>query len=241
MRVINATWEQRNLGVECVEFEVEQGDSLEEIRKTLLSSSAEYQIAKAPVGDVSIQTAIQECGFRFFETNIQLERKIDSTHFLPPMYARFAKDITYHDATSEELETILAEVESGTMFTTDKVAQDPFFSPQLSGRRYTLWARDIIAKGARTVLGLFKGRIASFTIYEDKEKFYRAFIGGMLNEYRDRGMGFIPLYVTAEQISDAGGGILKTGVSSNNPAILKLQLLFGAKITEMTNVYVKHM
>ena len=62
----------------------------------------------------------------------------------------------------------------------------------------------------------------------------------MLNEFRDRGMGFIPLYVTAEQIGDAGGGILKTGVSSNNPAILKLQLLFGAKITEMTNVYVKH-
>ena len=59
MRVINATWEQRNLGVECVEFEVEQGDSPEEIQRTLLSSSAEYQIAKAPVGDVSIQTAIQ--------------------------------------------------------------------------------------------------------------------------------------------------------------------------------------
>lgn len=240
MQIINATWEKRNLGVDCVEFVIDTADSSDEIRDKLNQTEIEYQVAKVPVGNVKQQLLIQECGFKFYETNIQLERKIDSSHSIPRVFSRFTKDVTYRDATNEEIEKLLEEVADGRMFITDKVAQDPFFSPELSGRRYSLWARDIISRGAKTVVGIFKGEIASFTIYEIKDRYYHAFIGGMLGNYRNRGLGFMPLYVTAEHIFDAGGGLLKTGVSSNNPAILKLQLLFGARITEMTNIYVKH-
>ena len=241
MRVINAVWEQRNLGVECVEFEIEQTDDWKSIKSTILGTTAEYQVAKVPVGEVKSQLEIQECGYRFFETNIQMERKIDIPPVLPGIYSRFEKDISYRSATEDEIEKILEEVAQGKIFTTDKVAQDPFFSAELSGKRYSLWAEDLIARGAETVLGLFKGNAAAFTIYEIKENCYHAFIGGMLNEYRNCGMGFLPLYITAKQIYDAGGGILKTGVSSNNPAILRLQILFGATISEMINIYVKHL
>lgn len=241
MKRIDATWEKRNLGVECVEFEISNNDELDEVKEVISSATAEYQIVKASVGDVRLQLAVQECGFKIFETNLQLERKIKGPHNLPPMYSRFEKDVEYRDATEEEIDEILKIVAAGGMFTTDKVAQDPYFSPQLSGHRYALWARDILEKGAKTVIGLYRGDIASFTIYEVKEKFYHAFIGGMFDNYRDKGLGFIPLYVTAEQIYELGGGVLKTGVSSNNPSILRLQLLFGCKITDMTNIYIKHL
>lgn len=240
MRIINAVWEKRNLGVECVEFEISAADDMGEIAKVISAEKAEYQVAKVPTGDVKSQIVIQDCGFKFFETNFQLERRIVGSNELPHMYARFKNDLSFRDATDQEIENILTEVASGSMFTTDKVAQDPIFSPQLSGRRYSLWARDIIENGAKTVLGLYKGNIASFTIYEIKDKYYHAFIGGMLNEYRDKGLGFIPLYVTGGHILQNGGGILKTGVSSNNPAILRLQLMFGCKIKDMTNIYIKH-
>lgn len=240
MEVIKAIWEKRNLGVECVEFELSESEDVEKIKDTICSATAQYQIAKVPVGNVKMQLAVQECGFDFFETNIQLERKIDLSMQLPNIYARFAKDITYKDATQDEVHFILEEVSKGEMFTTDKVAQDPYFSPELSGKRYALWAKDILEKGAKTVLGMFRGEIASFTIYEDKGDHYQAFIGGMLNGYRDRGLGFMPLFVTGEHIAMHGGGILRTGVSSNNPSILKLQLLFGCSIKEMKNIYVKH-
>lgn len=241
MNIVNATWEKRNLGVDCVEFEISDNDDIEEVTSLILTAQEEYQIAKVPVGDVRKQLAVQDCGFRFYETNLQLERKIKSQHNLPQIYSRFEKDVEYRDATKNEIDEILRIVEEGRMFTTDKVAQDPYFSPELSGRRYALWARDILNKSAKTVIGFFRGEMASFTIYEVKDKYYNAFIGGMFEKYRDKGLGFIPLYVTAEQIFDLGGGILKTGVSSNNPSILRLQLLFGCRITDMTNIYIKHL
>lgn len=240
MYIVNAAWEKRNLGVDCVEFVISRKDDWSKIKKIILDTTVEYQVAKVPVGEVRAQIEIQECGFKFFETNIQLERKIDTPHAIPSIYSRFAKDVTYRNATENEIKSILEEVSQGKMFITDKVAQDPYFSAEVAGRRYSLWAKDIIANGGTTVLGLYKGKVASFTIYEAKDDYYSAFIGGMLSDYRNRGMGFLPLYVTAEQIYDIGGGVLRTGVSSNNLPILKLQLLFGARITEMTNIYIKH-
>lgn len=240
MRVIDAVWEKRNLGVTCTEFEVSEEDDITEVESRIKVCTAEYQLAKVPVGNVRMQLMLQDNGFKFYETNIQLVRRITDLETLPGLYSRFEKAIGFRDATDEEVERILAEVADGKMFTTDKVALDPYFSPELSGRRYSLWARDILDKGAKTVIGLYKGEIASFTIYEVKDGFFQAFIGGMLHEYRDKGLGFIPLYVTAKHISQLGGGILKTGVSSNNPSILRLQMMFGATIKNMTNIFIKH-
>ena len=241
MRIIDAKWEKRNLGVECTEFEISSGEDIAEVKNLIQTYHTDYQIAKVPVGNVAIQLMLQEQGFYFYETNLQLERKIGSVESLPHIYSRFEKSITFRDAEDEEIEKILEEVADGHMFTTDKVALDPHFSPELSGRRYSLWARDILKSGAKTVVGLYKGEVASFTIYEIKDRYYQAFIGGMLGGYRDMGLGFIPLYVTAKHISQAGGGVLRTGVSSNNLAILRLQLSFGAYIKSMTNIFVKHL
>lgn len=241
MRIINAEWEKRNLGVDCTEFEIAQGEDIDEARNIIQSYQTEYQIAKVPVGNVGMQLMLQELDFRFYETNLQLERRISGAESLPRIYSRFENDITFRDATDGEIEDIFREVADGHMFTTDKVALDPHFSPELSGRRYSLWARDILETGAKTVVGLYKGEVASFTIYEIKDRYYQAFIGGMLGRYRDMGLGFIPLYVTAKHISQEGGGLLRTGVSSNNPAILRLQLSFGAYIKNMTNIFIKHL
>lgn len=241
MRIIDAIWEKRNLGVECTEFEIAPDEDIGEVKGIIQKYQTEYQIAKVPVGNVGMQLMLQEQGFRFYETNLQLERKIGTVESLPRIYSRFEKDITFRDATDEEIEKILEEVMDGHMFTTDKVALDPHFSPELSGRRYSLWARDILKAGAKTVVGLYRGEVASFTIYEIKNHYFQAFIGGMLSGYRDMGLGFIPLCVTAKHISQAGGGLLRTGVSSNNPAILRLQLSFGAHIKSMTNIFVKHL
>lgn len=241
MRIIDAKWEKRNLGVDCTEFEINSKENIYEVKSIIQMYQTEYQIAKVPVGNVEMQLMLQEQGFRFYETNLQLERKISSAESLPRIYSRFEKDITFRDATDEEIENILEKVADGHMFTTDKVALDPCFSPELSGRRYSLWARDVLKSGAKTVVGLYKGKVASFTIYEIKDRYYQAFIGGMLGGYRDKGLGFIPLYVTAKHISQAGGGMLRTGVSSNNPSILRLQLSFGAHIISMTNIFAKHL
>lgn len=241
MRIIDAVWEKRNLDVECTEFEIGAGEKGCDLVDQIQQTTTEYQVAKVEVGNVDVQLMLQDNGFKFYETNYQLERKLKPGETLPAIYKRFKKDLSYRVATEEEINNILEIVESGEMFTTDKVALDPHFSAKHSGHRYVVRARDMLKDGAPTVLGLFKGNVVSFTIYEIKDGYCLAYIGGMFKEYRDKGLGFIPLYVTAEHILDNGGKILRTGVSSNNPSILRLQLLFGAKITEMKNVFIKHM
>ena len=70
MRIVDAHWELRNLGVTTQEVEIDSSDAPEDIRKALLSLTSDYQVVKAPSSNFEINALLSECGFSFVEAMI---------------------------------------------------------------------------------------------------------------------------------------------------------------------------
>jgi len=241
MQIIHAYWEKRNIGVDCQELNVEAGDSVAQIADALGGLSAEYQVARVPSGMTDALFYLQDNGFKTVELNIQFEKKMDKKPELPEQYRRFEKHIAYHPADKDEIESALKAIETGGVFVTDKVACDPFFSPKHAGRRYALWAKDLIDKGSRFYICTYKGEKVGFNMNTDKGDYFDAFLGGLLPDAKRSGLGFLPLYANLSTIYEQGGRWMKTGVSSNNLPIIKLHEAFGCTISGMSYVLIKHL
>lgn len=241
MKEINAVWEKRNLGVSCTELEFTRGDTVDCVPELSRAQTSEYLVAKVPVGMSELGYALQAEGFAYAETNFRLTKTLSALPELPELYRRYAPRISYHPANPSGQMRILDKIAGGGIFTTDKVACDPFFSPALSGRRYALWTKDLLEQGiGRAFLLCYREQEVGFCVNVRKDGFYDAFLGGLFPEAQDTGLGFATIYANLHSIYLAGGRKVVTGVSSNNPSILRLHMLYGFTIGEMAAIYIKH-
>ena len=241
MRVVKADWEKRNLGVSCTEIEISSNDSVETVTDALRQNKDEYMVIKVPYGLVDIGLAVQNEGFKYIESNIQLELKMKEKPVLPTIYKRYESFVDVHEASEKEISEVLNAIRSGEIFTTDKVALDPFFSAEQSGRRYAFWTEDLLNAGnCKLNVSSYKNDIIAFGVIINREKYYDAFLGGLFNKSSARGLGFVPIYANTISSFNNGGLCVKTGVSSNNLPILKLHMLLGYHIQELSSIYIKH-
>ena len=147
MKVIDAFWEQRNLGMKCAEIEFETSDDASCCAKAFEeASSYDYLVAKIPAGNPTILHSVQSQGFEFVECSLHLRhelKQIGNYHlFDAPIL------VTAHQAIKEDdVAYILKRVQDG-LFNTDRIYLDPAFSHEQAARRYVNWIQDELAKGS---------------------------------------------------------------------------------------------
>ena len=240
MKIVDAFWQKRNLGVNVTEIQCEPADRKEELASGLSKIQAPYSVCKVPGGAVELLLCAQEQGYQVIEMSIGLESGIRNLE-LPTVYKRFAPEITIKDADKEQEELVLKEIESGSIFKTDRIALDPYFGETAAGKRYANWTRDLIQQGGRVCVGYYKDIPTAFGVNQDREhKESNAVLGGLLNNRAGVGLGFLSLYTNLYSAKEHGNIKVKTHVSSNNPAIIHLHLQFGYHINEMQYVLIRH-
>lgn len=240
MKKINAYLEKRNLGVDCVELNADNNDSLTAFNDMVSELQSEYQILRIPSGRTDMLLSAQTLGFQVIEMNIQLSRSTKN-YVLPSIYTRFEPFIEIVEADEKGIEKVLNEIIKGDIFVTDKVSRDPFFSTVKCGNRYYHWSKDVLGEGAHMYMAHYKGQDIGFGINYSKDgKLYDAFLGGVFPEYTNKGLGFLPIHANVSTIISQGGNKIITGVSSNNSPILRLHILFGFDIQEMSYILIKH-
>lgn len=240
MRVIDAVWEKRNLGVEVQEIICDGTEPVDELKEQLLAVRVPYSVLKIPSGCTDLLMAGQSAGYCFVETAISLDGKV-STMELPRLYQRFEPLIEVSRAEGEALDKILQEIETGDIFETDRIARDPYFSQQIAGMRYANWTKDELDRGAEAVISYYKKQPVAFGINLCSEgTVFDAFLGGVFTESANKGLGFLALYANMESIRQQGGTRIVTRVSSNNLPILRLHMQYGYGITDMNYILVKH-
>jgi hypothetical protein len=106
--------------------------------------------------------------------NIQLRKRLSRSPNCPNSSA-VLRNISHIIKPMEKRSKHLKDYETNDIFVTDKVACDPFFSPKLAGRRYALWARDLIDRGSRFYLCTYKGETVGFNMNTDKGTYFDAF------------------------------------------------------------------
>ena len=242
MKIIDAIWEKRNLGVDVLEINCSAQDTVEELGDVLESIQTPYSVVKIPTGCISLLMKSQQYGYQFIETSFHYEASLKKI-VTPSIIDRFMRNVYFAPASESLKERALDEIKEGLIFSTDRVALDPRFSPKISGIRYYNWCIDALGAGADMEVAYFNGEPVAYNISQlDKNRngVVYGILGGMFSESINKGLGFLLVSCEKECCHHLGGRICAGATSSNNLQSLRLHMHFGFDITSSDYVLIKH-
>ena len=225
----------------CAELEIEKNDTAESVMPVINARTEQYIVAKVPPTNTDVSLALQSSGFRYIETLFCVSYRIGDKKPLPDICRPFADDVSYHIADEAETERLLGEMSSGKLFSTDRIALDPYFTREAAGRRYMYWTKDVLASGkAKIVICDYCGKSIGFDIAVDKGKYIDMILGGLFIENLDSGLGAVSAYGGLIYAYDFGKKKVVSHVSSNNFQMLRIDLMLGNSIKSLTSNFIKH-
>lgn len=240
MKITDAFWEKRNLGVSCKEIIIEDKDKTESLRELKqMQNSTEYLVIKAPPNRIDIYAILSTLGFSFIESSINLIIDVKNAR-LSQIEERINNSISYQEVSESGLGVIYNEIKNG-IFNTDRIAVDSFFTAHQASNRYINWIKDEVKKGANVYEMVLGDKNIGFTAFKSTgDRTYYAFLGGLYKDYLSSGLGFIVIRKPIEEAIKRGGGIFDSYVSSNNLSMLNIHINQGFKINQISNVFIWH-
>ena len=239
MKIVDAIWEKRNLGVTTQEITLDGNEDIVYVEESLKSLDAEYQVVKVPTGKIDIMWKLEELGFKYIETTYHVINDLKNLE-LPRMLKRLDESIIYEKMEDEDLEVLFDEIRNG-LFYTDRIALDRYFSKKQAADRYIGWISDEINRGTEIYKNKYKGKnIGFFTFKEIDEGIYYPFLAGVYKEYQNSPLGMLYLYKPLVEAKKRNGKRVSTYISTNNANAVRMHVQFGFQFMESTNVYVKH-
>jgi hypothetical protein len=239
MKVVNATWEQRNLGVRAIEIELEKWDKPDAISGICQNFGSGYIVARVPVGAPELILELQRIGFVFSETMFYC------SHFgggfeLNSVQNRLFTRAFSRKMSSAGIEDLFTEIRSG-VFSTDRISLDSKFGVAMANRRYCYWIQDEISRGANVYSAHIDGlEIGFFALKKNKIGESFLFLSGLFRKYNSSGLGFCPHFLGILQGLNNGERRVRLAVSSNNKGALALHMGKGHVLDEVSHIFCKH-
>ena len=240
MRKIHATWEKRNLNLECYEFYIQDDDTISEIKEKIVDFSTDYKVVKVPLSRIDISFYLQDMHFKFIELISTCSFNTSSTPILTSLQKRIIDNLSY-DLMSEENLTELYDEISKNMFISDRVSLDPHFTLEIANKRYIGWIKDEIKKGGNIYKVMFKGQICGFfTLRYAGNQIYNAALGGIYEKFQNAGFGLSLHYFEIMEAKKLKAKKVKTHFSSNNRPGAAIHFALGYTLGDQYYVYIKH-
>jgi hypothetical protein len=237
MKILDAHWEKRNIGVSCHEVIIEPSDTIKDLTK-LDSLQSDYQVIKLPVQKYDLNVFVQQHGFRFIELNFVCIHDLLVPQLSKPL-ERMATCFKVLEADEGHLSTINGCIAS-EMFLTDRVAIDPKFGPKLAARRYLGWLEDLLKSGAKVFVMKYKVDTVGFFVMRCSDTICDAVLGGIFPSMASGGFGVMLNYLEIITAANLGCKELHGRFSSNNAAIFAINRTLGYKIRPEHYVFIKH-
>ena len=239
MKVIDAVWEKRNLGVDCRDITVEPEDSADAMARVLRDHETLYTVVRLPVGRMDLLFRAQELGYRFIETMTYCCHS-GATFNLNAIQQRIVDRISWQPMDGAGQAAMFAEIRQG-MFSTDRVSLDPQFSGELANQRYVYWIQDELARGGRVYKILYADRdLGFFTLKRQSDDVEFAFLSGTYAAFRTSGLGFSCHYCEVVEGLRSGAKRVMTSYSSNNRGAAAVHLSMGHVLHQQYYILVKH-
>ena len=144
MKVINAFWEEKNLGVTTAEILIGNDDDAKETVFEINKISKEYVVCKVPSDRSDILYLLQNNGFIYIEDQIEVEHNLHEVTRNRIMQ-RLYDSLEYREMTETDIDYLFDEISRG-MFSSDRISLDPYFDKNLASQRYINWINDLINK-----------------------------------------------------------------------------------------------
>lgn len=239
MKIVNAVWEKRNLGVNTTEITVESGDSAEAVKGMLNSVQNDYIVLKIPAGSIDIMFEAEKYGFRFVECIIHVTHNLKNV-ILSPVQTRIDSQVTYGKMTEADIEELYKQIRKG-LFYTDRISVDSYFDKNQAANRYIGWISDEYARGCDIFKMIYKGEtVGFFTFKELEEGVFYPFLAGMYKRYQNSPLGAVYNYKPILEARKRRGKIISTYISTNNSNALRAHAAYGFSFKDIHYVYVKH-
>ena len=230
MKIIDAVWEKRNLGVSCYEVLFDSEDTLEEIKSSWLKfEEREYLVFKIPTNRVDIVDYVQKQGCKFIEVAMVFEADL-RTWTLPEYLKPICEKCSYAPMNQEEIDFMLSEIANG-VFKTDRVYLDSYFTHKQAAQRYINWAQDSLKQGDIAYKSMYQGETIGFAV---------GALGGVYSQFEGTGMGLCSQYVAIKRDIDKGEKFSRGNYSSNNTEMLRILSALNKNVVSMSYVFVKH-
>ena len=240
MKITDARWEERNLGVTCYEFHIEMKDDLEKVKEVYFSlPEKEYMVAKVPTMNSDFLEFFQEEGYTFIEAAVRLEHNMREIP-VPERILRVCNKCTWKKMGSDDLVQLRSEIYKN-IFKTDRVYLDPVFSKQQAARRYDLWIQDLILAGNIPYKVMYNREVVGFYLNKEKEpNVFDGLLAATYHAFEGSGMGYCIQYAGIKSAFDMGARKYIGHVSANNLTVLKILLSIGFQIKTVEYVFTKH-
>ncbi len=240
MKITDARWEERNLGVTCYELHVEMKDDFEKAKEMYFNlPKKEYMVARVPTMRSDFLEFFQEEGYTFIEAAVRLEHNMKEIP-VPERILRVCNKCTWEKMGRDDLVELRNEIYKN-IFKTDRVYLDPAFSKQQAARRYDFWIQDLINAGNVPYKVMYNGETVGFYLYKEVEpNVFDGLLAGTYHAYEGAGMGYCVQYAGIKSALDKGARKYIGNVSASNLTVLKILLSIGFHIKTVEYVFIKH-
>jgi hypothetical protein len=243
MKIVHATCELENLGVDAYEILLTPGDTPTDYAREeqrLLADGAQYLVVKAPVNDAQWLFSLPTLGYSFVETVFHVAVK--RAEYRPPAeLVRFDRGLRVAERTQLIDHERIYELIRGGIFKSDRVSIDPAFTLVQSGNRYANWLKQMLGEGGRLYEVLQGERpIGFFVITRLNEQTVDPVLMGLYDENRDRGMGALLHKKMLDTCFTYDCARITSTIVSNNVKVLRVYVNAGGSITDTLYTYVKH-
>lgn len=245
VKIIDAFWEKRNLGVDVIEIEIgkkDLGDTSEIIAKIEeLKAPCRLLNVKIPVASLELLHALEGIGFRFLECQLKISRSLKDYEPPAEMQPLLEKTgVHVIEKSHAELEALLERITPG-MFSTDRICLDPLWGAsceELSATRYRNWIADIFFED--DVVSYFATHFSQHVGFgvartNQKANSVQILLGGTFKEQGNpfASVAFInaPIILFMHSLK-----LISVAISSNNMPICRLYNQFFFKLNEILYV-----
>jgi hypothetical protein len=240
VRVVDAVWEQRNLGVSCAEITLGPADGLDALEPVLDGLTKEYQVVKVPAGRLDVMQALQSRGFTFVEAALEVEHRFDLPE-LTGVLRRLVDSVEYVELGDDDWQRVAERIHGG-LFETDRVFLDPMFSPDQAASRYVNWMRDELDRGASLYELRFRSEgVAFFLFREGGDRVGYSVLSGLYEAAQTPGLGTVLLHQILVEGSRRNLRLLSSSISGNNLPVVKTHVALGFSILAVHYVYIRHL
>ena len=250
MKVVDAVWEIKNLGKKTIELILEDSDFVktpEEIYKTTdelrLQYAAEYTVIKMKGGvddSLFVGNEFVKNGFVKIETQFHIKAVKRDIEFAAQRYRNFFRDTAVQPAIDKAAqEHIFSEIRKGIFFK-DRISLDPEFGTEIANNRYANWTETEVQRGSSLYYVIFKGEKIGFSLrrYEKFSAF--GLLSGLFNDYKNLNIGGHIFFAELYEDVKKGYKFFYGDVSSNNLTAFRLNEMFGYRLENFYEVYVRH-
>lgn len=235
MKVVNAVWEERNTGLKTCEIVFEKDDTIQIYLDSGIENDYEFSVVKIPVGNLMLVHKMEDLGYRYLENHLELSFDVKQLDSISHIWDRLLTGFSCRLLTTyEELTIILLEVENN-MFDTDRFSLDPFWSENISSKRYSNWIKDLFeTHNAQFFVIVRDGKeVGFFSNKRESQNINSCPIAGIFNSYKSVGYIFVLTWFWMKKSRESGINKVITSISSNNRIMISsLTKVFSFRVND---------